>query len=231
MRDLIKLIKKLCNEILPANSCFIDKPGINGSKYVLQGSERSEAIGRDNETPITIHRWFEKYWLYLDIRFDNVEVPQKSKSKKTRNLLESSHFKEDLDHCLYINKNYYRVFVFVTVFYGEKESDKKTQLFRAEWDSYPDNKTHPQPHWHFHQQRESVYGNEDFDQVFDDVQEYSIEKIHFAMNGQWAVNNGECIHHINDGKALARWLAGLLTHIQLQLMYHESKEKKEHISF
>lgn len=40
-----------------------------------------------------------------------------------------------------------------------------------------------------------------------------VEKFHFAMNGQWSINNSD-VHIISTESELTNWFAGILNHIK-----------------
>jgi len=121
-------------------------------------------------------------------------------------------------------------FISLSVFQGDYSDDKKIQLFRAEWDNFDNNETHPQPHWH-------IYPNYSFEKTFDEFLEMTdeggsfaadlnkekskiidLKRIHFAMNGTWNAK-GTHIHRITDENAVINWFQGLLDHIKSQLEY------------
>jgi hypothetical protein len=123
-------------------------------------------------------------------------------------------------------------FISISVFQGENSDNIKKQLFRAEWDNFDNNDTHPQPHWH-------IYPDYDFEKTFseflgihdegnsfadllneDKSKIIDLKRIHFAMNGAWSIKNGH-IHRINEGDSIINWLHGLLAHIKSQLEYVE----------
>jgi hypothetical protein len=49
-----------------------------------------------------------------------------------------------------------------------------------------------------------------------------IEKFHFAMNGQWSLNNSD-VHKISTETELTNWFAGILNHIKKELEYLKVK--------
>ncbi|MDO8929762.1 MAG: hypothetical protein Q7W54_12350, partial [Bacteroidota bacterium] len=116
----------------------------------------------------------------------------------------------------------------LSVYEGEESDDQKVQLFRAEWDDLnnPDEK-HSQPHWHITSSQAIERTFEEYSHHFDNgnfisfLEEeksklFDVKKIHFAMNGNWHVNQTH-IHRINSSEQVAKWLKGLLSHIRLEL--------------
>jgi len=123
------------------------------------------------------------------------------------------------------------IFFSLSVFQGLSEEENKNQLFRAEWDNYEDSQSHPQPHWHIY----TEYDKGEIDKSFEEQikaeeegsfldfnegkkEKVSLNRFHFAMNGQWAERNGE-IHKVEDNINLFNWFSGLILHIEKELKY------------
>ncbi|MBU0487370.1 MAG: hypothetical protein KKA07_15235 [Bacteroidetes bacterium] len=124
----------------------------------------------------------------------------------------------------------------LSMFHGDSEDNVKSQLFRAEWDSYADNLLHPQPHWHFYSDElaETVVTSfcdlidedrSDFLDLLKDEQlrKPKISKIHFAMSAFWKNDLNGHIHFIEDDCELISWYNGLLNHLSTQLQYFNNK--------
>ena len=45
---------------------------------------------------------------------------------------------------------------------------------------------------------------------------FDVDKIHFAMNGNWQ-NNENHIHKIDDEEKIVKWLQGVIDHIRTEL--------------
>lgn len=127
-----------------------------------------------------------------------------------------------------------KIFLSLSIFQGESHDDKKTQLFRAEWDNYDENKIHPQPHWHIYPHKYNSQTHEDFETfigftsepTFEDVLNNNsgkivdISKFHFAINGNWFNGDNHIkLCNVNEEKELKMWLNGLIIHIKEQLEY------------
>src|SRR5680860_1703151 len=60
-----------------------------------------------------------------------------------------------------------KIFLSLSVFQGSIDDDRKTQLFRAEWDNYDDNLEHAQPHWHIYPFKYNSQAYDDFETFID----------------------------------------------------------------
>ena len=133
-----------------------------------------------------------------------------------------------------LEKESYQINLSISVFQG-KTDDLKLQLFRAEWDNWEDNKTHPQPHWHIYPgkynsdifsdfetyiglRKESEGGFSEFIETSQSTTLLEMTDFHFAINGQWAEKKGH-IHKVENIDSLCDWITGLLGHIKEQLEY------------
>lgn len=118
---------------------------------------------------------------------------------------------------------------FVSVSFFQEGNETLNQLFRAEWDNYPQ-KSHPQPHWHittFHEEgfevlKERVNVNEDspFAELEKEERKVNLPKMHFAMAGDW--HGGEKENMVSDyidEQQLANWLNNLFDHVREELSY------------
>ena len=134
--------------------------------------------------------------------------------------------------------------IFASISFFEKVGENLKQMFRAEWDNYPqkDGYNHPQPHWHFTEQLNnneksfSDLENEKDDSIFSGLQEqdnFSVQqkqdnkdiylhRMHFAMCGNWA-NNGKMVNEAKDEKLLVDWMIYLFQHIEKELTYKDGK--------
>ncbi|MBA7569242.1 hypothetical protein ES708_10980 [subsurface metagenome] len=186
-----------------SNSTFTTKKEAF-NRFIISGDYMSFAINqrREDKSEVKVLKWFDDFWVYFEIIFMNAP-------KKIHN----------------INLSF-------SVFQGIEEDRIKTQLFRAEWDSYLGNKIHPQPHWHIYPVKYDYKTYEDFEAYMDLVEEdggfekyiegegkggiISISNLHFAMNGQWSSKSGH-IHSIDDTSSLLDWIRGLMGHIKSQL--------------
>jgi hypothetical protein len=176
---------------------------INNNKYFSTGNNTSKAINHNKNTheEINVIKWFDDFWVYMEITFNKAD-------NKTIN-----------------------IFFTLSVFEGDSHENFKTQLFRAEWDSYNNNLSHPQPHWHFYPNEKIDYAVKKFEDIIDNEESEFVEstkskkgkgininKMHFAMSGQWDKDNGH-IHCITDENELLNWYQGLMSHIKTQLEY------------
>lgn len=128
------------------------------------------------------------------------------------------------------------IIVTLSVFQGEEANPYKTQLFRAEWDDYGDNKfSHPQPHWHFINNKyiENAVisfaeiipeAGDTFEELLTEEKNKMVDmsKFHFAMYGGWKDSMSH-IHKIDNDFDLAKWFGGLLAHLITELKYIDRK--------
>lgn len=127
------------------------------------------------------------------------------------------------------------IFLSLSIFQGKTSDERKTQLFRAEWDNYNDNVIHPQPHWHIYPHKYNSQTHDDFEtfigfssepgflaQIGESHQSkvVDISSFHFAINGNWYVGNNhinKC--NLNEVDELGNWISGIIAHIKGQLDY------------
>jgi len=195
-KKLIEEINKTCKVFFTESTFHLSPSTTN--RFNIKGSNPSKAINNYNNTAeeVDVIKWFNGFWVYIDIRFENTNT-----------------------------------FISISIFQGETSENRKHQLFRAEWDDYNnEEEKHPQPHWHVTANQAIEKTFEEYTTTFkeDDgfVKALEAEKskiidmnrIHFAMNGNW-INNGSETHSLNDEEKIVNWFKGLLSHIKTQLEY------------
>jgi hypothetical protein len=177
----------------------------NAFRYAIEGT--SFAVNRFERPPesVKVLKWFNDFWLFLEIKFfmENKEVKRKI-APQTNTLISLS------------------------VFQGQDADNEKYQLFRAEWDDYNNlDEKHAQPHWHITSNQAientfdkyaDAFDKQDFLQLLETEKQkvVDVKKIHFAMNGNWQAGTNH-IHQINDEQQIVNWLQGLLAHIRTEL--------------
>ena len=118
---------------------------------------------------------------------------------------------------------------FVSVSFFQEKGETLNQLFRAEWDNYPE-KSHPQPHWHITTIREEGFDNfkestaVDEDNPFAELEieerNVNLPKMHFAMAGDWHNDEKEyMVNDYRDEQQLSNWLINLFDHVREELTY------------
>lgn len=177
---------------------------LKGNKFIITGNNVSKAINHNKNDleEVNVIKWFDNFWVYAEIKAERSETGEQN------------------------------IFISLSVFQGDDTDEVKYQLFRAEWDNFQDNDTHPQPHWHIYsnQQLEKTVTmfadliedeKEDFMGLINEEKEKGIDlrKIHFAMKGLWDSEGGGHIHQIREGRAIVNWFQGLLGHIKSQLEF------------
>lgn len=197
-QNVIKEINKSCS-IYFNDSTFILQPS-RTNRFNIAGSYTSKAVNRNKNSneEINVIKWFKDFWLYVDVRFEASGI--------------------DIPN----------TFISISVFQGDDDDERKFQLFRAEWDNFDDNISHPQPHWHiysdqsleksFDEMIELLEGQDGFAEFLNEERAKGIDlkNIHFAMNGLWSVK-GSHIHKIDREDVLLNWVQGVLSHIKSQL--------------
>lgn len=201
---IVKLINKECNILFTKNFKLIPfKNHHNLIIYRIEGD--SSALNRYDYAPIKVLSWFDKFWLFIEIKFiiQNEKIVNK--------------------HIQKIHTN-----ISLSVYEGLSSDDRKVQLFRAEWDDMNNpSELHSQPHWHItssqaiektFEKYSKQFDNGDFISLLEKEKEklFDVKKIHFAMNGDWQNNNNH-VHSIDDPVKVSKWLKGLLSHIRLEL--------------
>lgn len=207
MSDFLGIVEKLnkeCRILFVENFKLIPISGhYNIYLYRIEGN--SNALNRYDSEPVKVLKWFDKFWLFIEIKFiiEKTKIINKTSTTTHTNIS-------------------------LSVYEGEDNDDRKIQLFRAEWDDMNNiNEIHSQPHWHLtssqaiektFEEYSTHFDNGDFISLLEKEKEklFDVKKIHFAMNGNWQ-NNQPHIHKIIDSEQVAKWLIGLLSHIRLEL--------------
>lgn len=191
---LIDEINKGCRLLF--DSSFHLQPS-NVNRFRISGNQSSKSLNnyKSIKEEINVIKWFDVFWIFLEITF--------------------------------VEKN---SFISLSVFQGEQSDNEKNQLFRAEWDDYNnEHEKHPQPHWHITSDQSientfkeytDTFENEGFAELLkqEKTKIIDVNKIHFAMNGNW-INNETHVQSINDNEKIVKWFEGLISHLRLQLEY------------
>lgn len=207
MSDFLGIIEKINKE---CKILFVENFKLTPTKghhniYVYRIEGNSFALNRSDYAPVKVLKWFDKFWLYIEVKF------VLEKSKKGNRQIETTHTNISL-----------------SVFEGNENEEKKIQLFRAEWDDMNNpSEKHSQPHWHItssqaiertFEEYSNHLDNGDFISLLEKEKEkiIDVKRIHFAMNGNWQGNQTH-IHTIRSADQVSKWLKGLLSHIRLEL--------------
>lgn len=193
-QDTIKTINSAFLRFSVDSKFFLTPSSAN--RFRVNGNKISAAKNnyKNSSEEVQVVNWFDSFWIYLEIRFEDQNT-----------------------------------FISLSVFQGHENDNVKHQLFRAEWDDYNNlEEKHPQPHWH-------ITANQAIERTFEEFahsedlgfvellkEEKSkiidINKIHFAMCGNWA-NDEPHVHSIDEEGKIVRWLQGLFLHLKEQLDY------------
>lgn len=184
--------------------------------FIAKSDNMSSAINnkKNDAEKVSVIKWFDDLWAYIEIKF----TPKVGIKTVIPN-----------------------IFFSLSVFQGSITDPIKTQLFRAEWDNFPEQeKPHSQPHWHVFPHKYSANIHKSFEDFLDlgkndndfnsflgdktnvDSEIIKINRVHFAMNGQWSDNKND-IHTLSDKRDLINWFKGLLNHLKRQLEYVKEK--------
>jgi len=120
----------------------------------------------------------------------------------------------------------------LSVFKGTEADDYKQQIFRAEWNYYENDSSHPQPHWHFYSNSEVEYLKKQFSEIVENdkgsflselanesqSKMRNVTKMHFAMNSQWQIRKGHSCS-LESATTFINWFDGLLGHLKEELAY------------
>jgi hypothetical protein len=201
--DLINQIQKEINLYFEQTKFVLKQTAYN--TFIVEGNSTAINHIRKDKEQINVIHWFDSYWVYFEIKF--------------------------VDRFDGNKKKYPQIFLSTSIFEGDVADSKKIQLFRAEWDNHDDNTEHPQPHWHIYPfDSFEEYGT--FKELISESQKdegfmgfveqgqkiVDLSKFHFAMNGQWYIDNGH-ITYIDNDTSLIKWVSGVFGHIQTQLRY------------
>lgn len=207
MSDYLGIVDKINKE---CKILFIDSFKLIPFKghhniFLFRIEGNSSALNRYDFEPVKVLRWFDKFWLFIEIKFI-VE-----KTKIINKEVEITHTNISL-----------------SVYEGEDNDERKIQLFRAEWDDFNNTtEKHSQPHWHItssqavektFEEYSNHFDNSDFITLLEKEKSklFDVKRIHFAMNGNWQENQTH-IHTIKNSDQVSKWLRGLLSHIRLEL--------------
>lgn len=202
-KKVIKEINKSCKSFFSESSFCLNQERLNRNRYIISGSHLSPAINNYNNDRevVKVLKWFANFWFYLDVRFEPSQTTMPN------------------------------IFISLSVFQGDDSDKTKNQLFRAEWDNFDNDDKHPQPHWHVCYDFLFPKTFDEFDQFISESGGFLAEiekqkskcielnRIHFAMNGQWSTKGGGHCHKISDENAIKYWFQGLLGHIKCELEY------------
>ncbi len=196
--SVISAINTTCQQFfLAPTSAFILSPSSTNT-YRLQGNaSSSKAINnrKNNREEVTVIRWFEDYWLYVEITFVDqqtfisISVFQGESSDHVKHQL----FRAEWDD------------------YNNEETD------------HPQPHWHITANQAIEKAFDEFASDSDaggFGQLLAEERNKicDLNKMHFAMNANWINDDGD-VHPLNDETKIRKWFQGLLAHLRWQLEY------------
>ena len=208
MSDYLGIVEKIntdCKNLFSENFKLIQSSG-HHNVYIFKIEGKSFALNRYDFEPVKVLRWFNNFWLYLEVKF----IAEKSKegNKKIQTTIHTN--------------------ISLSVYEGAENDSRKIQLFRAEWDDLNNpNEKHSQPHWHItssqsiektFEEYSNNFDNGEFISLLGEVSSkiFDVKRIHFAMNGNWQDDQPH-IHTVKSADQISKWLRGLLSHIRIEI--------------
>ncbi|MCB0649255.1 MAG: hypothetical protein KDC52_15025 [Ignavibacteriae bacterium] len=201
---IVGIINRECKVLFVEPFKLVQNIGHNNI-YLYRIEGTSTALNRYDSEPVKVLKWFDKYWLFIELKFIV------DKSKRLQKIVSEIHTN-----------------ISISVYEGEDSDEIKTQLFRAEWDDFNNpEELHSQPHWHITSSQAIEKTFEDYSNHFDNgdfvslledqrTKFFDVKRIHFAMNGNWQEEQSH-IHKIKNPEQVSKWLMGLLNHIRVEL--------------
>jgi hypothetical protein len=113
MSDFLGIVEKINNEckILFVEPFRLTPLSGHHNIYLYRIEGNSLALNRYDLEPVKVLKWFDKFWIYIEIKFI---------LEKTKNINKVSQI---------IHTNFS-----LSIYEGEDNDERKIQLFRAEWD-------------------------------------------------------------------------------------------------
>lgn len=205
----------------------------SGGTFFVSSDDMADAkdFHGDNPQHVKVIHWFDDFWLYIKVSLGKIEIISQSNEDKKKERAWHE------DHSLKINSDFFTIVFTLSVFQGARSDSSKAQLFRAEWDNYEQVVEHPQPHWQIYpykyDQAAGLQSAADFNALIGELRvgdsfEQSltsdhypflpIQQFHFAMHGDWAMNNTHH-HRILNVSSLGNWLNGMKSCIENQIRF------------
>lgn len=183
-------INKSCKVFFIESTFFLHPSKAN--RFELKGSNISKALNnyKNNGQEISVLKWFDDYWVYLEIRFEDknsfisISIFQGKDIDNIKNQL----FRAEWDDYNNPDEKHPQPHWHITSnqaienTFTELIEDDEEEGFAA------------------------IILNEEKSKIID------ISKIHFPMNGNW-MNNGGHIHLIDDNVKMVKWFQGFFSTI------------------
>lgn len=193
-KSLIDEINKTCRFFFAESTFFLQPSSAN--RFKISGSNSSKAINtnKNSKEEITVIKWFQNFWVYVDIRFENnntfisISIFQ-GDDKNDKNQLFRAEWDDYNNHDEKHPQPHWHI--------------TSNQAIENTFKEYTDN-----------------FENEDFIAVLkaEKSRVIDVNKIHFAMNGNW-INDQTHFHSINDKDKMVKWFQGLFSNMKIQLEY------------
>jgi hypothetical protein len=163
--------------------------------FVLEGTSYAVNRRKNNPLEVKVLPWFNDFWLYSEINFNEKTAISISIFKgKPEDTEKHQLFRAEWDDYNREDENHAQPHWHIVTDTTIAENYKK--LMEDE----------PQGFELFEMSKEEVF------------ERFEVGKIHFAMNGNWYKSESH-IHKIDSEEKIVKWLQGLLEHIRIELEY------------
>lgn len=195
-QKFIEEINKNCKSFFLESTFYLQLSKTN--RFELKGNNISKAVNnyKNYGTEVSVLKWFDDYWVYLEIRFEN-----------TNSFISISIFQGEADDEI---KN--------QLFRAEWDD------FNNPDEKHPQPHWHITTNQAIEKSFKNFLGEEEEIGFLAELYKeqtskiINVNRIHFPMNGNW-MNNGGHIHLINDNEKMVKWFQGFFSTIRSELEY------------
>lgn len=154
---------------------------------------------RNEQRPVSVEKWFNDYWIFIEILFLNpkgvrisISLFQGEANDSEKNQLFRAEWDDYGDNTLTHPQPHWH-------FLPNKKIEKAVDSFA-----------------------EMITEGETFQQLLEENEIIDLSTFHFAMNGDWN-NSSKYIHTITNEKELSNWFGGLFSYLRTELKYIDKK--------
>lgn len=203
--NIIKAINKALEPflIMDSRGSFVLELSESNNIYRLRPSEfKSTAIDnyRNDQRNVSVERWFNDYWIFIEIIFLNYKGIRISISLfqgEANDLEKNQLFRAEWDD------------------YGDETMTHP----QPHWHFLPNRKIEKT----VDRFAEMISEGDTFQQLLEENEIIDLSNFHFAMNGDWS-NSSKYIHTINSEKELSNWFGGFFAYLKQELKYIDKRE-------